>query len=181
MLELNFQKLTVCRYYKKCLIYRFFTARPCRLVMSPLPAVQFERVSKLTALSCIIKKRPCMSSDREHAAGAGQSPSRYTCSRCHLLFSSCRLSLSRDESTSLPVLLLHHRKEETKNWLQKTLVHTQAHACYEAAIIRQKPPSCTCARGQGHPSKDSEKSLQTLWSRCLLPSPVVRPKYSYSQ
>lgn len=99
--------------------------------------------------------------------------SRCTCSHCHLLFSSCRLSLTRS-SPLLSQCCITDRKE---NKLQKTLVHTQAYACYETAIIRRSHQAALALADKATHQNDSEKSLRALWSRCLLPSPFA-PKYS---
>lgn len=120
-----------------------------------------ERVSTLRALLSVLK----MPNEQDRTCSRSRTvSSRYECSRCHVLFSSCSpVSRDRVHRTSLSLSCF----KEKKKLAPKTLIHTQA--CWlQARNNSQKRPSCTCARGQGHTSNESEKSLQHVVD---MPSP----------
>jgi len=71
------------------------------------------------------------------------------------------------ESTSLAPSVASPKRKK-KNWLQKTLVHTQA-------IIRRSHQAALALADKATHQKDSEKSLRALWSISLLPSPFAAP------
>lgn len=97
-------------------------------------------------------------------------------SRCHILFSSCCSPPSHEiESTSLPRVASTKRKRKKNRRFQKRLGHTQAHARYEATIIRRSDQAALALADKATHLKDSERSLRGLWSRCLRRSPQIVP------
>lgn len=105
--------------------------------------------------------KKCFMSRSEHAAGVGQHPDDMLAAAVNF----CLL---------LPRLSHDIESMKRKNWLQKILIHTQALAAYKPRNNLQKRRSCTCARGQGHPSNESAKSLRACGC-LLLPSPLILP------
>ena len=109
-------------------------------------------VSTLRALLSVLKIRN--EQDRACSRSRTTVSSRYTCSRCHVLFSP----VSRDRVHLSPFSLYLSCFRENKKLAPKTLIHIQAR--WQARNNSQKRPSSTCAHGQGHTSNESEKSLR---------------------
>jgi hypothetical protein len=93
-------------------------------------------------------------------------------SRCHILFSSCCSPPSHEiESTSLPRVASTKRKKKKKPAVpKKTRPHTGTRSL-RGHNNSQMRPSCTCARGQGHPSK----GFREIFARLVveMPSPFA--------
>lgn len=145
----------------------------------------YPKVNNLNAfLNLLIKNVHEQGPSMQQPEPAGRSrtvvSSRYTCSRCHLLFSSCRLSLTRSSPPPLSQCCIasHPGRKENKLAPKNTRPHTGIRLLRDRNNS-QKPPSCTCARGQGHPSKRFREISASFVVE--MPSPfAVRfaPKYS---
>lgn len=84
-------------------------------------------------------------------------------------------TVSRDRVHLSAQSCINEKKKKKNRRFQKRLGHTQAHARYEATIIRRSDQAALALADKATHLKDSERSLRGLWSRCLRRSPQILP------